>query len=300
MKRVTSENLISSYSAGHKPCAEVDQDEKFVIETHDRIPLMAQTERLSASFKDRFNPIYAVTGPVFINGTRPGDILGIDILDITLTHDKGIIVATPGRAGFGDKIKEPQSKIVAIEGQEIVFSEKIRLPTGPHVGKLATTPSGAPVPTGSPGPHGGNMDNKHLSAGSSVFLPVFVEGALLSLGDLHAAMGDGESNSSGVEATGEVALRCRVEESLNVRQPLVITPSEVQMLGQGETLEDACRMALDQMAQMVCRELNTDYDDAAMLISIAGDLHICQIANPLVGVRVSLPRTFFEQATWLH
>jgi amidase len=298
MKAITADNLIPSYDQGYKPCAEIELDETFIIETHDRIPVIASSETLADAFEDPFDPIYSVTGPVFIKGTYPGNVLRIDILDITL-HDKGIICATPGRAGFGDKIEESHSKIVDIRDFEIYFSENIRVPVNPHIGKLATTPSGDHIPTGSPGPHGGNMDNKHLSAGSSIFLRVFVEGTLLSIGDLHAAMGDGESNSSGVEAAGRVTLRCNLVQGLDVKQPLVVTPSEVQMLGHGKTLEEACRLALDHMAKLVCNELKIGYKDAAMLISIAGDLHICQIANPLVGVRVSLSRVLFSDASWL-
>ncbi len=113
-------------------------------------------------------------------------------------------------------------------------------------------------------------------------------------------MGDGESNSSGVEATGVVTLSCSLAEGLEIEQPLLVTPSQVQMMGHGEALEAACRMALDEMAKLVCTELGIEYSDAAMLISIAGDLHVCQIANPLVGVRVSLSRDLFSNANWLH
>ena len=212
---------------------------------------------------------------------------------------QGIICETPGRAGFGDKIKKARTKIVDIVGPEILFSEKIQVQANPHIGKLATTPRGGPVPTGSPGPYGGNKDNKHLTAGASIFLPVYVTGALLSLGDLHAAMGDGESNSSGVEATGEVTLECHLEKDLVVRQPLIVTPSEVQMMGQGKTLEQAAKLALDHMARLMSQALRIEYLDAAMLISIAGDLHVCQIANPLVGVRVSVARDLFKASSWI-
>ena len=298
MKKISAEHLISSYDETNKPCAEVNLQEAFTIETHDRIPLFSIENKLTENFKDRFNPIYSVTGPVCINGTRPGDTLRIDILDIKLTR-KGIICETPGRAGFGDKIKKARTKIVDIDGSEIVFSEKIRVPANPHIGKLATTPPGSPVSTASPGPHGGNMDNKHLTTGASIFLPVFLAGALISLGDLHAAMGDGESNSSGVEATGEVTLICHLEKSLTVGQPLIVTPTEVQMMGYGKTLELAAKLALDQMALLTSKTLQIDYLDAAMLISISGDLHVCQIANPLVGVRVSMARELFAGSSWL-
>jgi amidase len=298
MKRVSSDHLIASYDENHKPCVEVELGEPFSIETHDRIPLFSLENKLSENFKDRFNPVYAVTGPVYVRGTTSGDILRIDILDIRIEED-GFICETPGRAGFGDKINNARIKRVKIKNDTILFSKNIRVPANPHIGKLATTPPGSPVPTGSPGPHGGNMDNKHLTTGSSLFLPVFLEGSLISLGDLHAAMGDGESNSSGVEATGVVTLSCHLEKGLNIRQPLLVTPSEVQMMGQGKTLEEAGKMALDHMANLAREALKIDYLDAAMLISIAGDLHVCQIANPLVGVRVSLSRELFAEMHWL-
>jgi amidase len=299
MQIITADRLICSYDRSHAPCATVALEELFVIETHDRIPVMAQADRLVGSFKDPFNSIYAVTGPVYITGTGPGDTLRVDVLDLTLTDDRGIICAQPKRGGFGDQITRSQARIVEIRGSEIRFSDQISVPANPHIGKVATTPAGGPVPTGIPGPHGGNMDNKHLTTGSSILLPIFVEGALLSVGDLHAAMGDGESNSSGVEATGRVTLRCRVVRDISLEQPLVITQAEVQMLGHGPTLDEASRMALDQMARLLARELKMDYEDAAMLISIAGDLHVCQIANPLVGVRVSMRREMFAASRWL-
>jgi amidase len=294
MKVITADNLISYYDERLTPCAEIQLNERVCIETHDRIPLISNTEHVADFFHDHFHPIYSVTGPIYIDRVQPDDILKIEILDVVLTSCKGIICATPGRAGFGDKIKKAQSKIVDIIGSEILFSEDIRIPINPHIGKIATTPSGDRVPTGIPGPYGGNMDNKYLSTGSTIYLPVFVEGGLLSLGDLHAAMGDGESNSSGVEATGRVTLRCNLEKSFKIKNPLVVTQNEVQMLGHGKTLEEATRLALDLMAQFASEELKIDYLEAAMLISIAGDLHICQISNPLVGVRVSLSKKLFS------
>jgi len=270
--------LIRSYDARHKPCAHVGLNEKFRIETHDRIPLLGSTDTLAADLKDRFNSVYAVTGPVFVEGSQPNDVLRVDIHDITLERE-GIICATPGRAGFGDKIHETQTKIVEIRESEIIFSEQIRIPANPHIGKLATTPPGNPVPTGSPGPHGGNMDNRHLTTGNSIFLPVFLKGALLTLGDLHAAMGDGESNSSGVEATGVVTLSCSLAEGLEIEQPLLVTPSQVQMMGHGETLEAACRMALDEMAKLTCMEL------------VASNIPMrqCLSALPVISIYARLP-----------
>ena len=143
MKTISADCLVSSYDARHLAGAAVELGETFAMETHDRIPEMIAPEELTAAFRDPFDHIYSVTGPVFIKGAGPGTTLAIDIVDIEITDSRGIICATPGRAGFGDKIKQAHHKIVAIESDQVLFSEKIRVPLLSHVGKIATTPAAA-------------------------------------------------------------------------------------------------------------------------------------------------------------
>jgi amidase len=215
----------------------------------------------------------------------------VEILRIRLKGDSGIIVAVPGRGGFGGKITEFRAREIPLGGGVAHFDERIKVPINPMVGRIGTSPLGQPVPSGTPGPHGGNMDNNHITEGSTVYLPVYKEGALLALGDLHAAMGDGESVLSGVEAYGEVTLRCSAVDEPRVSRPLVATRQWVMTTAEGVTLEDAWRLALDDMAGLLSRRLGLDYIEAAMLISAAGELRICQIVNPKVGVKVMIPTT---------
>jgi amidase len=136
------------------------------------------------------------------------------------------------------------------------------------------------------------MDNNDIVKGSAVFLPVFVPGALLSMGDVHAAMGDGESALSGIECQADITIRCRVLYDFPITHPFILTAEgDAMATADGETLEEACKTALHNMALLLQQKLELSYVEAAMLISVAGNLRICQIVNPRVGVKLSMPRS---------
>lgn len=134
------------------------------------------------------------------------------------------------------------------------------------------------------------MDNSQLGVGSSVYLPVFVPGALLSVGDIHAVMGDGESNLSGVEIAANVTMRCSLLQHLEITHPLVETEEEIMATADGRNLEEASQLALDAMLVLLKEKAQLSHGDAAMLISAAADLRVCQIVNPRVGVRVAIKK----------
>ena len=133
------------------------------------------------------------------------------------------------------------------------------------------------------------MDITDITDGSSVYLPIFVDGALLACGDVHAAMGDGESVLSAVETEASLTLCCQVLEDLKLTHPIVVTSREIMTVGEGRTLEEAHQIALYDMAQVLSSKLGLEFVDSARLISVAADLKINQIVNSLVGVRVALP-----------
>ena len=285
MKTITADHLVYAYGDEAEPALKVEQGEEFCVETHDRFSPYLKGERLDE------RTINQVTGYVRVEGVRPGQALKAEIIDIDLGGSSGMIMAVPGRGGFKDKIEQFRAREIPLEGNIAHFSESIKIPLNPMVGRIGTFPAGEPVPSGTPGPHGGNMDNNHITAGSTVYLPVYREGALLALGDLHAAMGDGESIISGIEAYGKVVLRCTAVDEPAVTRPLVATDRWVMTTAEGETLEEAHKIALDDMALLLSRRLELDYVEAAMLISAVGELRICQIVNPKVGVKVMVPTT---------
>ncbi len=288
MKTITAEHLIYAYGDEAEPALTVAQDEEFRLETHDRFAPLLRGERLDE------RDINQVTGYVYVKGVKPGRSLRVDIAGIELHGNGGIIIAAPGLGGFKDKIDRFAAKEVSFDGHHAYFRDDIKIPLNPMIGRIGTFPAGEPVPSGTPGPHGGNMDNNHITRGSTVYLPVYREGALLAAGDLHAAMGDGESIISGIEAYGTVTLRCAAVDSPSVSRPMVATDRWVMTTAEGDTLEEAHRIALDDMANLLAMRLQMDYVEAAMLISAAGELRICQIVNPKVGVKVMIPATILS------
>ncbi len=231
-----------------------------------------------------------VTGPVWVEGAKPGSVLKVEIIKLELTAGEGAIAVLPGKGGFGERVLEPMYKVVTYDNKYIHFNDKIKAPLRPMVGKVGVAPAGKAINCHATGQYGGNMDITDVSEGTSVYLPVFVEGALLACGDIHAAMGDGESCFSAVETEGSITLRCQVINDMKLTHPMVVTANEVMTVGHGQTLEEACKIALDNMAALITKRLELDFIDAAMLISIAADLRINQIVNTVaVGARVALP-----------
>jgi len=283
MKTITAKNLIYAYGDEAEPALSVAQGEEFRLVTHDRFAPLLRGERLNE------HDINQVTGYVHVEGVKRGQSLRVDIVGIDLLGNVGIIIAAPGLGGFKDKVDRFTAKEVLFDGHNAYFRDDIKIPLNPMIGRIGTFPEGEPIPSGTPGPHGGNMDNNHITEGSTVYLPVYREGALLAAGDLHAAMGDGESVISGIEAYGTVTLRCAAVDSPSVSRPMVVTDRWVMTTAEGDTLEEAHGIALDDMANLLAMHLHMDYVEAAMLISAVGELRICQIVNPKVGVKVMIP-----------
>ncbi len=280
MQLLHKDQCVQEYSAFSPPALTVDEGEVFQLETAS---ILTHPE----DFPDRTT--VPVTGPVYVRGAFPGSTLSVEIIKIELTAGRGAIASKPGKGAWGEKIVEPYLKVVDYDARCVRFNDFIRVPLRPMVGKVGVAPPGEPINSHSPGPHGGNMDITDICTGSTVYLPVFVDGALLACGDVHAAMGDGESEFSAVETESLLSLRCHIIKDTPLRNPRVITEEAIMTVGHGKSLEEACRMALDNMVELIRSNLRLTFVDAAMLISIAADVKINQIVNSLVGVRVSLP-----------
>ncbi|MEM2751432.1 MAG: acetamidase/formamidase family protein [Nitrososphaerales archaeon] len=185
-------------------------------------------------------------------------------------------------------------KIIKIDKNYVYFNDWIKIPLSPHIGRMGVAPPPPEeIPSGIPDKHGGNMDNDMLKEGSTLYLPIFVKGALLGVGDFHAAMGDGESVLSGVKVPGIATLKCKVVDKPLISWPLLVTKDYVMNMVSAKSLDEAMRIALDDMAKLIEKVCNINYVDAAMLISIAGDVRICQIVNPAVTVKVVIPKDIF-------
>jgi amidase len=284
MKRVSKSQRVSAYSDTNTPAIHVGMGETFIIETNDRFQGYTSLDDAPLDL------LLSMTGPVYVGGVQPGDTLSVEVLDITPSVGYGWMVATPGRAMLKNRVDEWRRRKVQIDGDRVIFNDKITLPYAPMIGRMGVAPAGEPKSCNSVGPFGGAMSNVAIGPGATVYLPVFVEGALLTIEDVHAAMGDGESASSAVEMGSEVTLRCDVSTRLQVERPMVITRDEVMTTGEGDTMEAASHMAVDEMARLLMYQLDLDAVDAAMLISAAVDARFSYVGGPPYRAKAAIAR----------
>jgi amidase len=284
MNRVSKSQRVSAYSAANPPAIRIGLGETFVMETNDRFQGYTSPDDAPLDL------LLSMTGPVYVGGAQPGDTLSVEVLDITPSMGYGWIVATPGRAMLKNRVTEWRRRKVEIDGNRVLFNDKIALPYAPMIGRIGVAPEGEPKSCNSVGRFGGAMSNIAIGPGATVYLPVFVEGALLTIEDVHAAMGDGESASSAVEMGSEVTLRCDISTHLQVDRPVVITPTEVMTTGEGDTMEAASHTAVDEMARLVMYRLDLDPVDAAMLISVAVDARFSYVGGPPYRAKAVISR----------
>jgi amidase len=240
--------------------------------------------------------IAPLTAPIIVAGAQPGDTLRIDVLDLRFTREFGCVLLLPGRGAFPNLTSELMARPVAISDHEVRFSEAIRIPTRKMIGKISVAPPGERITSSFPGRHGGNLDNNDIGVGSSVFLPVFVEGAHLGLGDAHAVQADGECGISAVEVEMECIVRVTVLQGPDVQVPIVRSGGTIATMGVGETLDDAAAEALGEMHRLMRNHLHLDAKETAMLMSLVCDVHVSQLVNRLVSVKAKVPDRFLQLA----
>ena len=283
MQIISKDHVVRTFDATHPPAARVQPGEVFVMETNDRF------KDWNDGGKWPMEQLSVMTGPVCIEGAKPGHTLAVEVLDIRPTQGFGYVVAIPGYGLLKDQI-EFCKKVVPIEGNRIRYSDTIRLPFIPNVSKIGLAPSDGALPSNAVGAFGGQLSNSQLGPGSTVFLPVSVEGGMLTIEDVHARMGDGEATASAVEIAAEVTLRCRIAPELQLQRPLVITKDEVLTMGDGETVEAAARSALEDLSRLLVDRVGVNQTEAAMLASVAADLRISEMAGSPCHVRAAINR----------
>jgi len=237
---------------------------------------------------DRVNP---VTGPVFVRGARPGDVLEVEILELA-PSEWGWTGIIPGFGLLQDQFTAPWLKHWHFESGRAaaVFADGVEIPISPFPGTIGLAPP-------DPGPHstvpprawGGNLDTKHLTAGSKLYLPVAVEGGLFSVGDTHAAQGDGEVCGTAIESRMRVAVRLRVRRDLSLRAPAFetfgaapadrATKGSFVTTGVGPDLMAAARDSVSAMIDHLMATARLDANEAYALCSVAVDLRIHEIVD---------------------
>lgn len=291
--RIESDRCIFNMSGENEPIATVKPGDILVVETCDCFSDQVTSEDQEFGELD-WAIINPATGPIYIEDAMPGDILKVEILDIKI-GDRGTFLTGPGLGTLGHILEREKIKIVNIEDDKVIFNDKIQVPINPMIGVIGTAPEGGAISTGTPDRHGGNMDCKRITKGSTLYLPVNVEGALLAIGDLHAVMGDGEVAVCGVEIAGEVEVRVSVEKELDIPLPMLVDEKRLMAIASAKTLDEASVMATENMHKFLTDIVGMDPNEAVMLLTTIGDLRICQIVDPLMTVRMELPLWVLEE-----
>jgi len=290
---ISRDDVFFAFSPLLKAIARIEQGQEVLLQTHDCFEGQIRTTSDLVDTLDwaHVNP---ATGPLYISGAKPGDVLRIDLLDIQVDQ-RSSMVTIPGEGALGDVITQMETSILKLEGGQVVFKDKVRVPARPMIGVIGVAPAEGEVPTGTPGLHGGNMDCTLVAAGNRVYFTVGVEGALFGAGDLHAAMGDGEIVVCGAETAGAVRFKADVVDLPGLPTPFVETREVVATIFSAPTLDESASGATHNMAQFLTNFAGIPLNDAGMLMSLAGQLKFCQIVDPLKTVRFEFPKAILAE-----
>jgi acetamidase/formamidase len=264
-------------------------------------------EKIQASLKtvveqvtgDRRGPGgHILTGPVYIEGAEPGDVLEVNVLSIDLAIDYGY----NGCRGFlpdNCDTTQPQ-KIIALDRRKMTaeFLPGIVIPLRPFFGSMgvAPPPEAGRVSSNPPGKHAGNLDNRELVAGSTLYIPVFVRGALFEVGDGHAAQGDGEVDQTAIETSLRGRLRLTVRRDMKLTWPRAETSTDYISMGMDPDLTVATQAAIQEMIDFLVAEKHLTRHQAYQLVSLAGNVAVTQLVDkPNHGVHVRLPKSIFRR-----
>lgn len=235
---------------------------------------------------DHTNP---ATGPIFVEGAVPGGALKVSVGAIEFDN-KSVSCTGENEGVCGDRFNAWSTQVCEIDGDELVWDERLRIPLRPMIGVIGVAPEGDPINCGTPGSHGGNMDNTAITAGATLYFPVFADGALFGCGDMHAVMGDGEISVSGAEAAGWATVTLTAMPELKLVDPLIENATHFGVIASAETLDAAADRAVHEMVDLICDRTAEDPDMVVMLLSLVGDVQVCQMVDPEKTIRFMVPK----------
>lgn len=289
MKRLSREHHIYVLEPDSVPAIIIDSGEEIMVETWDafegeRDPVALESNLLKGP----------ATGPIYVNGAEPGDALKVEFISITPKEGAAHMVM-PGRGFLENDFTEAYPTLIALESGHAVLPSGIRIPLRPSMGLVATTPTYTQQTASDSGPYGGDIDMKELVEGSTLYLPVFVPGGLLVMGDCHAVVGDGAVAGTGAECSADTHIRVTVEKGMNIPGPRALTPEYLVVLSHGEELGPAMKQAVRDMVDFLVAEKGIKPYDAYTLLSLAGDVRVSRTFRPISPVKMMLSRSIFEQ-----
>jgi amidase len=294
VERVTrdKEHLHLQWKHDLEPLARVAMGDTLVVETADNFGLFremnSEDDLVDAMSLTQLNPL---TGPIYVEDARPGDTLVVEIVDVTV-EDQGHIALIPNVGVLRNHTKTPHTKIWKIRDGQSILNQDIQFPIRPIVGTFGTMPAEDGTYAIHPGPHGGNLDDTNLTIGAFYHMPVFVPGALVMVGDVHANQGDSEI-AMGIEIDGTVTLRfVDLVRDEQIPYARIETADQWVFPADAPTLEEAVELSALYAAQFLCERLELSMEDATYLLCAVGNVRISQaaVAYYNVTVRTEVPK----------
>lgn len=287
MQVFSSARGVTTFAPGFDPVGTVDLGETFRVETVDCYDGQIASEQTLRPDVDmaRFN---RATGPVAVRGVGVGDWLRVRIERVDVTGP-GVMALTPGLGVLGDAVRDSTTRLLDVREGHAWLTSSVAVPLRPMVGVVGVATAGETVSTSVPGEHGANLDTRMLEAGASFVVRSNQPGAGLAVGDLHAAMGDGELGGTGIEIAGSVTLSVHRMTAHTGRWPLVVSDGGVGVLASRASLDDAVHDAFAEGVQLMARWHDLGWADAYRLTSVVSDLRVSQVVNPRKTARLAIP-----------
>jgi acetamidase/formamidase len=249
--------------------------------------------------KERGPGPHILTGPVYIDGAEPGDTLEVRIESITLGLPYAVNLFLPGMGTIPEDFPYQYRKLIPLDRDRMMahFAPGIDIPLRPFFGSMGVAPPDGlgRISSAPPWVHAGNLDNKELVAGTTLYIPVHARGALFSVGDAHAGQGNGEVSLTALETVLTGVFRFTVRKDRPIRWPFGETPTHYMTMGFDENLEQAIKIALREMIDFLAARFNLSRQDAYLLTSDAADFSITQLVDGKRGVHAMIPKSLFAR-----
>lgn len=297
--KIGKDTFHYKWSKSHRPVLSVKPGDTVKFEIND-VGSWQITSEWKSEDMARFDSekLYPLSGPIFVEGAKPGDSLVVDVLDVknggfgwtSIAPDLGVLEEFNAYYLYKWRLANPKFAH---------FEKGIKVPIRPFCGVMGVAPPEEGLfDVAPPGRHGGNLDVRHLTSGSSLELPVWVDGALFSTGDLHAAMGDGEVCISAIECAGTAKFRFSLKRDTNLKWPRFYTKGDERArkgyytaTGIADDLMEATRESVRNMIGYLTKQYSLTREDAYVLCSVAADVRVHEVVdkpNWVVGTMISL------------
>jgi acetamidase/formamidase len=297
---LTDENVHARWSSTIEPILTVPSGSVIKVATQEA---SAKQLDINSTLEDlanlSFDPIHPLTGPVYVEEAEPGDVLKVTLHKVEM-GDWGWTAIIPGFGFLADEFEEPWLKTFEIgkDKKTAKFSENIEIPLKPFPGVMGVAPDTEDsLSTIPPRANGGNMDDPNMTEGSTIYFPVFVEGALFSIGDAHAAQGHGEVCGTAIEAPMNIIYEVEViKGGREISEPQYETEDYYAVTGFAETVDEAAKKATRYMMEYLVKEKGMNRNDAYALCSLAGDLKIAEVVDvPHMLVSMHIQKDIFKE-----